>query len=77
MRPEDLKQRLGQILTEEEDPDTDWDAVAEMCAVLISKLPSAAPPVAQAYLLSVESRRSDIVFAQAQRSELLRYLRSS
>jgi len=75
MQPDNLKQRLGEILAEEEGSQVDWEVVAIMSGILIAELPGPAPAVAQSYLDSVEKRRSDCVFGHAQRTELLRYWR--
>ena len=77
MLPEDLKRRLSQILEEEEGPAVDWSTVAAMSADLAAELGPSLPSVAASYLEGVEQRRSDAVLAHSQRSELLRYLRSS
>jgi hypothetical protein len=71
----ELKRRLGLILLEEEGPDVDWDIVAAMSAELTADLGYSLPPIAKDYLVSVERRRKDSVFALAQRSLLVRYLR--
>ena len=78
MQPDVLKQRLGEILAEEEEGSrVDWEVVTALSGILIAELPDPAPAAAQSYLDSVEKRRSDCVFAHAQRAELLRYLRGS
>lgn len=75
MNSDDLKRRLGQILAEEEGPDADWNAVAALSAQLVAELGPGLPSIAESYLASVEQRRADAVFAHAQRSELVQYLR--
>jgi hypothetical protein len=74
MKTEELKRRLGEILAKEEDPESDWDEVAEMSARLASDLGHSLPEIAADYLASVERRREDSVFGHAQRSVLALYL---
>jgi hypothetical protein len=76
VRQDALKQRLGLLITQEERTDVDWSLVARLCDQLAEELGSDAPPIVQEYLASFEQRRSDAVFAQAQRSDLVRYLRN-
>jgi hypothetical protein len=76
MKTDELKRRLSLILAEEEGSDVDWDAVAAMSAQLTADLGHSLPPIASDFLVSVERRREDPVFALAQRSVLLQYLRS-
>lgn len=75
MRDAELKQRLGLILTQEEQREVDWSLVARLCDDLAEELGIKAPPIVQEYLASFEQRESDVAFAHAQRSELVRYLR--
>lgn len=75
MRDAELKQRLGLILTQEEQREVDWSLVARLCDDLAEELRIKAPPIVQEYLASFEQRESDVAFAHAQRSELVRYLR--
>jgi len=72
-----LKQRLGLIIAQEQRPDVDWFLVARLCDQLAEELGTEVPPIVQEYPASFERRRSDAVFAQAQRSELVNYLRRS
>jgi len=77
MRPDNLKARLSEILAEEEEARVDWDAVLNRSADLLSEMTLPAPAVVQDYLNSIEMRRGDSVFAHAQRTELLRFLRAA
>ncbi len=70
-----LKQQLGNIVAQEEAPEVDWATVSRLCAALAAELGPAAPLPVQEYLAAVGRRRWDGVFAQAQRSDLVRYLR--
>jgi hypothetical protein len=77
LRDTEVKRRLGLILTQEERPDVDWPLVARLCDDLAHELGAEAPAIVQEYLASFEKRRLDPMFAHAERSELVRYLRSS
>lgn len=72
----DLKRRLGLILAYEEDPPVDWAVVKAMSDELATLAEGEAPLVVGSYLSEADKRQSDPVFAHAQRTELLRYLRS-
>ena len=72
---DDLKARLGNILAEEEESEVDWDTVLNRSAVLLSEMTFPAPDIVQDYLNSIERRRLGCVFAHAQRTDLLRFLR--
>lgn len=75
MNPDHVKRRLGQILAQEEGPDVDWNAVAEMSAQLSAECGPGLHPMVASYLDGVEQRRSDPVLAKLQRSQLVLYLR--
>ena len=73
----EVKQRLASILSVEERFDAvDWPEVARLSAALLQQLPPELPPIIEAYLTEFDKRSADIAFAYAQRSELVRYLRS-
>lgn len=74
---DDLKARLGNILAEEEESEVDWDTVLNRSAVLLSEMTFPAPDIVQDYLNSIERRRLDCVFAHAQRTDVLRFLRAA
>jgi hypothetical protein len=76
MNSDELKRRLGQILAEEEGPGSDWKTVAALSAQLVADYGPGLPSTAKSYLASEELRRADAVFAHAQRSELVDYLRT-
>lgn len=76
MKSEELQRRLGHILAEEEVPPSDWDAVAVLSAQLIDDAGVELSVFAKDYLVSWQRRRNDPLFAQAQRSSLIQYLRS-
>jgi hypothetical protein len=73
----ELKHRLGLIAEHEQRPDADWAVIGRLCDELAEDVGIEAPLIVQEYLASFEQRRSDAVFAHAQRSELVRYLRGS
>ena len=76
MTIDELKMRLGKILAEEEgDGPADWNAVEFLSGELAEELDGSAPLIVDAYLRGAERRRQDSVFAHAQRSELLSFLR--
>jgi len=77
MKAPTLKQRLGGILTEEEQPDADLALIARLSDELANEICMEAPLIVREYLVTFAQHRSDAVFAHAQRSELLRFLRSS
>ena len=73
----DLKGRLGVILgIEEHDRKADWFAIANLSAELLQELPETTPHSIRAYLTDSDIRRVSASFAQSQRSELVKYLRS-
>ena len=73
----DLKGRLGVILgIEEHGRDADWFAIANLSAELLQELPEKTPHTVRAYLTDSDIRRVSASFAQSQRSELVKYLRS-
>ena len=76
METEELKRRLGQILAEEEVQPADWEAVAAMSAQLLDGAGDELPAIVKDYLVGLERRRTDAVFAHAQRSKLTLYLRA-
>jgi hypothetical protein len=77
MRTDELKRRLGDILAIEEAAiEPDWDAIAALSNHLISETTAALSEIAEAYLSGFNHRRTDGVFAHAQRAELLGYLRA-
>jgi hypothetical protein len=76
MDSHELKRRLGVILAKEEGQGVDWAVVSIMSASLLRELDGSLPDFARDYLAGVNRRQSDAVFAHAQRSELLRYLRA-
>lgn len=53
------------------------DTVLSRSAVLLSEMTLPAPDVVQDYLDSIEGCRLDCVFAHAQRTDLLRFLRAA
>ena len=73
---DELKLRLGQILAEEEgDAPVDWNAVQFLSGELLEELDGSTPLIVDVYLRGSDRRREDGVFAHAQRSELLGFLR--
>lgn len=80
MTNEDLKSHLSAILAHEEAKDVDWSKVELLCQSLRRLLndegPADHPSVVDEYLSSVRQRREDPVFAHAQRTKLLSFLRS-
>ena len=71
-----LKIRLGQILAEEEgDGSVDWDSIQSRSDELLGELQVPIPLIVQAYLRGADQRRTDSVYAHAQRSQLLHFLR--
>jgi hypothetical protein len=82
MTVRELKARLSQILSAEEEADIDWSRVHRLSAALLDEVDQDAPEpcsldLVRDYLGAVERRRQDAVFAHAQRSELAQYLRGS
>lgn len=78
MTIDELRFRLGQILAEEEgDGPTDWVTVEFLAGELATELNgSSVPLIVDAFLRGADRRRQDSVFAHAQRSELLHFLRT-
>ena len=73
---DELKRRLGQILAEEEGSESvDWYVVQRLSDELLGQLRMPTPLIVNEYLRGPERRRQDIVFAHAQRGQLLAYLR--
>ena len=76
MEIDELKLRVGRILAEEEgDASVDWHSVAFQSDELLGELQVPIPLIVDAYLRGADRRRTDNVFAHAQRSELVLYLR--
>ena len=74
----ELKVRLGRILAEEEaERSVDWTAVERLSGELLGELQMPVPLIVDEYLRGSERRRQDWVFGNAQRGQLLQYLRSS
>ena len=74
---DELKRRLGQILAEEEgDGSVDWHDVGCRSDQLLGELQVPLPLIVDEYLRGTEQRRLDSVYAHAQRSQLLQFLRS-
>lgn len=73
---DELKARLGRILAEEEGvAPVDWNGVEFLSGELLAELDGSTPLIVDAYLRGFERRRQDAVFAHAQRSQLLEFLR--
>jgi hypothetical protein len=72
----DLKHRLGLIITQEQEPGVDWAVVSCLCAALARDIGETERGPVKDYLGTSGRRKSDFVFAHAQRSELISYLRS-
>jgi len=73
---EEIKRRLGGILAKEEgDNVPDWDCVKSLSSALLQEVNAHPHEIVTAYLADCDKRRADAVFALAQRSELLRFLR--
>lgn len=76
MEIDELKHRLGRILAEEEgDGPVDWPAVQGLSDALLGELQMPIPLIVDAYLRGADRRRQDNVFAHAQRTQLLAFLR--
>ena len=74
----ELKMRLGRILAEEEaDRPVDWLAVESLSDELLGELRMPVPLIVDEYLRGSERRRQDGVFGNAQRVQLLQFLRQS
>ena len=73
----ELKHRLGLILSIEERGDqADWFAITRLSAELLEDLPETTPLIVRAYLTDSDIRRVSVNVANAQRSEIIHYLRS-
>ena len=73
-----LKIRLGQILAEEEgDGFPDWQSVRLASDQLLGELRVPLPLIVEEYLRGSERRRQDVVFAHAQRTQLVEFLRDA
>ncbi|NUT01668.1 MAG: hypothetical protein HOP96_11910 [Sphingomonas sp.] len=78
MKTDELKLRLGQILAEEEgDGFVDWQSVRSLSDELLGELEVPIPLIVNEYLRGLDQRRSDTVYAHAQRSQLLQFLRAT
>ena len=74
---DELKLRLGRILAEEEgDGSVDWPAVQGLSDALLGELQMPIPLIVDDYLRGADRRRQDNVFAHAQRTQLLAFLRA-
>jgi hypothetical protein len=74
---DELKLRLGRILVEEEsDGSVDWGAVERMSHELLGALQVPIPLIVDAYLRGADRRRLDNVYAHAQRTQLIEFLRA-
>jgi len=77
METDELKNRLAQILAEEEREDlVDWQWVGTQSHVLLGELQMPIPLIVEEYLRGFERRRQDEMIGRAQRTELLQFLRS-
>ena len=73
----ELKMRLGRILAEEEvDRPIDWPTVVHLSNELLGELQMPVPLIVDEYLRGSERRRQDWVFGNAQRAQLLQFLRT-
>jgi hypothetical protein len=80
MTLDELKSKLTFLLGEEEEREVDWTLVEHLSLGLQEELRLGSPPDFPAdllddYLSGFARRREDPVFAQAQRSELVAFLR--
>ena len=76
MKIDELKLRLGQILAEEEGYESvDWKMVQLRSVELLGELRMPIPLIVNEYLRGSDRRRQDGVYAHAQRSQLLHFLR--
>ena len=74
---DELKLRLGRILAEEEgDGSVDWPAGQGLSDTLLGELQMPIPLIVDEYLRGADRRRQDNVFAHAQRTQLLAFLRA-
>ena len=77
MKIDELKIRLGQILAEEEGYETvNWSIVQLRSVELLGELQMPIPLIVNEYLRGSDRRREDGVYAHAQRSQLLYFLRN-
>jgi hypothetical protein len=76
MTIDELKLRLGSILAEEEGGGSvDWGIVQLRSDELLGELQMPIPLIVDEYLRGYGRRQKDSVYAHAQRSQLLRFLR--
>lgn len=76
MKTDELKLRLGRILAEEEgNGSVDWRSVSCLSDELLGELQMPIPFIVNEYLRGTDRRRLDHVYAHAQRSQLLYFLR--
>jgi len=74
---DELKIRVGQILAEEEgNGSVDWPSVQGLSDQLLGELQVSTPLIVDEYLRGADRRRRDNVFAHAQRTQLLDFLRA-
>ena len=74
---DELKLRLGRILAEEEgDGSVDWPVVQGLSDALLGELQMPIALIVDEYLRGAVRRRQDNVFAHAQRTQLLAFLRA-
>jgi hypothetical protein len=77
VKTDELKLRLGRILAEEEGgASVDWPGVQGLSDELLGELQLPIPLIVDEYLRGADRRRQDNVFAHAQRTQLLAFLRS-
>ena len=76
MKIDQLKLRLGQILAEEEgNGSVDWGIIQLRSDELLGELRVPIPLIVDEYLRGSDRRQQDSVYAHAQRSQLLYFLR--
>ena len=76
VKTNELKLRLGRILAEEEgNGSVDWHNVSCLADELLGELQMPIPFIVNEYLRETDRRRLDSVYAHAQRSQLLHFLR--
>jgi hypothetical protein len=76
MKIDQLKIRLGQILAEEEgDGSVNWHNIMCLSDELRGELQVPIPLIVDEFLRGADRRRQDSVYAHAQRSQLLHFLR--
>ena len=77
MKIDELKIRLGRILAKEEgDASVDWPGVQGLSHELLGEVQLPIPLIVDEYLRGADRRRQDNVFAHAQRTQLLEFLRA-